>query len=266
MPCSISSRLLATLCLNVVLAGCCSQPAQDQVNLHELSQEIYEQELLKVVGKDRIREIQSGARSAFEANSETPPVSLALTNEYEEAVFDAALTSEKDDEAAAKGQRAWQGLNFGVGLSFTWDGGSTDRVKRASIVNDVVRVDDEENVIARIMLESHYFFVPDDPWFGLKKGQLGWGPFVAVQPGTEDIIEAFGVGLMVGFRPFDPKGIAGNASFNIAIGAAFDPNVQVLGRGFREDRPPPEGEDSIRFKETDQVGVLAMFSFTWSIF
>lgn len=52
------------------------------------------------------------------------------------------------------------GLGFGVGLSLTVDTGSNDRVKSASLVNGIVRVEDEDNAIARIMFESHYFFDP----------------------------------------------------------------------------------------------------------
>jgi hypothetical protein len=72
------------------------------------------------------------------------------------------------------------GLKFGVGISFTLDSGDNDRVSEASLVNGIVRVDDEDNGRARIMLESHYFFTPDWRWTGLDKGVWGVGPFVSL--------------------------------------------------------------------------------------
>jgi hypothetical protein len=106
-------------------------------------------------------------------------------------------------------------------------------VSDASVVNGVVGVDDAENGRSRIMLESHYFFTPDS---GLRQKSWGIGPFIALQSGTEDIIESIGIGVMMRFR----RG-KGPESFNIDIGAVADPNTRVLGDGIVADAPcPPE--------------------------
>ncbi|PTQ63627.1 hypothetical protein C8J45_105203 [Sphingomonas sp. PP-CE-3G-477] len=150
------------------------------------------------------------------------------------------------------------GLKFGVGISFTLDSGDNDRVTEASLVNGVVRVDDEDNGRARIMLESHYFFTPDWQWTGLQKGVWGVGPFVSLQPGTDNIIEAIGMGLMFGFRRS-----SGKESFNLGFGMIADPNTRVLGDGVFADRPLPNGETEVRFKEEMQRGFLILSSFSF---
>jgi hypothetical protein len=150
------------------------------------------------------------------------------------------------------------GLKFGIGISFTLDSGDNDRVSEASLVNGIVRVNDEDNGRARIMLESHYFFTPDIPHTGLKKGDWGVGPFVSLQPGTDNIIEAIGMGLMVGFRR-----PSGNDSFNLGIGMVIDPNTRILGDGIVADQPLPLGETEVRYKEEMQKGFLILSSFSF---
>lgn len=102
------------------------------------------------------------------------------------------------------------------------------------------------------MLESHWFRE-------VFKGRLGWGPFVGVQPGTDEIIEAIGVGIMLGLRREGTE----NSSWNIGIGYIVDPNVNVLGDGFVANQPPPGAETAIRLKETSQEGILVLFSFSF---
>lgn len=150
------------------------------------------------------------------------------------------------------------GLKFGVGISFTLDSGDNDRVSEASLVNGIVRVDDEDNGRARIMLESHYFFTPDWKWTGLNKGVWGVGPFVSLQPGTDNIIEAIGMGLMFGFRRS-----GGNESFNLGFGMIVDPNTRILGDGVFADQPLPNGETEVRYKEEMQRGFLILSSFSF---
>lgn len=164
-------------------------------------------------------------------------------------------------------QREFAGLNFGVGLSLTHDLGGNDRVDSASVVNGIVRVDNEDNDIARIMLESHYFFTPKRPfWFNsnIVESQWGWGPFVALQPGTNEIIEAIGLGVMFGFkRKKDENGEKDTSSWNIGLGLVVDPNVKVLGDGIEENKPLPSGETEVRFKEKSQWGALIISSFSF---
>jgi hypothetical protein len=180
----------------------------------------------------------------------------------------AALVAKKEDApppAPAGGDRKtddlgdFAGLKFGVGISFTLDSGDNDRVSEASLVNGIVRVDDEDNGRARIMLESHYFFTPDWRWTGLQKGVWGLGPFVSLQPGTDNIIEAIGMGVMLGFR----RSGEGGESFNLGFGMIVDPNTRVLGDGVVADRPLPNGETEVRFKEEMQRGFLILSSFSF---
>lgn len=164
----------------------------------------------------------------------------------------------------AAGTKTFAGLNFGVGLSLTHDLGDNDRVETASLVNGIVRVDDEENDVARIMLESHYFFTPQKSFIlndNLKANDWGWGPFVALQPGTDEIIEAIALGVMWGFKRHEET--SGTSSWNIGLGAIVDPNVTVLGDGIEANKPLPEGETEIRLKEKSQWGVLILTSFSF---
>lgn len=154
------------------------------------------------------------------------------------------------------------GLGFGLGLGFTYDLGDNDRIARASLVNGIVRVEQEKNVTGRFLLESHYFFTPPGKLFGLEQGRWGIGPFVAVQAGSDPIIEAMGGGLMIGFKrgkSDDSK----KASFNIGIGVIYDFDERILADGIQANMPLPEGEDAIRFLETEQAGLLLMSSYAF---
>lgn len=154
----------------------------------------------------------------------------------------------------------FRGLKLGLGLSYSFDLGDNDRIAEAQIVDGLVRVTDEDNSNARFMLESHYFFRPSFKFMGsVEPGKWGMGPFVAVQPGSGEIIEAVGAGLMIGFRR---KG-NGNSSWNIGVGVVVDPDARILGDGFAENEPPPGNESSIRYKETSQGGLLLISSFSF---
>ena len=52
-------------------------------------------------------------------------------------------------------------------------------------------------------------------------------------------------------------------SLNIGVGYAWDPSVRVLGDGIVEGAPLPAGETQIRYKTTDQKGVMFLFSVGW---
>ncbi|NWG90986.1 MAG: hypothetical protein HXY21_00555, partial [Parvularculaceae bacterium] len=190
------------------------------------------------------------------------------------------LNVKKNEDGPPPGTQNFAGLNFGIGISATYDLGKNDRVSEATLVGGppgIVRVTNQDNVRARIMLESHYFFTPPDARafgaFGPKnpsaaqiKGdgaapepaKWGIGPFVALQPGTENIIEAIGMGLMVGFR----RGDSGD-SFNIGVGVAFDPNTRTLGEGIVAGQPLPPGETDIRYLEQEQFGLLFLSSYSF---
>ena len=147
----------------------------------------------------------------------------------------------------------WDNLGFGIGLSYIQDLGKNDRVKSAELVNGVVRVTDEQNGSAAIVFEGHYFF------HNLKT--FGHGPFVAVQAGgSGDIITSVALGWMFGLRKHETD----TRSWNLGIGLAADPNVQILGDGLTANDPLPEGETAIRFKEKTQFGLMFVFSASWN--
>lgn len=168
-----------------------------------------------------------------------------------------------DDKLQKSNTKNFAGLDFGVGVSATFDLGSNDRITTAEIVNGLVRVTDKDNVRARIMLESHYFFKPSFKFLKTDEENWGYGPFIALQPGTDEIIESIGAGLMFGFRRNSSSEEDANQSFNIGFGVAFDPNTQTLGEGIVNGEPLPEGETAVRFLEQDQVGLLILTSFSF---
>jgi hypothetical protein len=149
-------------------------------------------------------------------------------------------------------------------LSVTVDTGSRDRVDSAAVDNaGIVRVDKKSNVRARVMLESHYFFSYDRVKDTKVLQTAGWGPFLALQPGTDEIIDAIGLGVMFGWRRFGKE----TQSFNLGIGFVVDPQTKVLGDEFVENQPVPKDSTGaplpIRYQETDQGGVLVLASFAW---
>jgi hypothetical protein len=162
------------------------------------------------------------------------------------------------------------GLTMGVGLSLTHDLGWNDRITKAQIVNNIVRVDEERNDLARIMLELHYFFTPDRNFGPIGPHNWGHGPFIAIEPSKENVIGAIGLGWMIGFRNNKGSWDKGvwqdrwdNTSWNFGIGFVVDPNSKILGDGFRANQPPPPGENAVRLKDTSQGGVMFITSFSY---
>lgn len=215
-----------------------------------------------------------------------------------------------DNDRSAQ-QRTFAGIRFGVGISLTSDLGDNDRISSAVIetvmIADqdgntsptaIVRVTEDQNRRARVMLETHYFFQPRrrirECWevngeknrkgargskkcldaksevsTGVRQGRRrnwGIGPFLAIQPGTDEIVESIGIGVMVGLRRGGDDS-EGNQSFNLGLGVVNDPSVQILGEGFVADQPAPLDENSnplpIRFRKTDQTGLLLLASFSF---
>lgn len=187
-----------------------------------------------------------------EAGETVTPAAKAAA--VEEAVTRAAV----ENELETRYKKEFQGLSLGVGLSLTLDMGSHDRVNGAELVNGLVRVSEEENARARIMLESHYFFTPDGPLLNVDQGDWGVGPFVAIQPGEGEIIEAAALGLMIGFRRKNEPG-----SWNIGVGVVYDPKTKTLGDGLEPNAPLPAGETEIRYKQRSQNGIVILTSFTF---
>nr|GFD60909.1 hypothetical protein [Tanacetum cinerariifolium] len=75
----------------------------------------------------------------------------------------------------------------------------------------------------------------------------------------DDVIEAIGMGLMIGFRRDETS----TQSFNFGIGLVVDPNTRVLGDGILANRALPIGETEVRYKEELQKGILFLSSFSF---
>ncbi|WP_125993385.1 hypothetical protein [Sphingomonas sp. S-NIH.Pt15_0812] len=188
-------------------------------------------------------------------------------------------TALRDDE---DGRQKFGGIEFGIGIAFSVDLGKNDRIREADIIDNVVRVRQSDNVRARLILESHYLFTPEGLPFGFNrflglednekavydsvgkltraaKNNWGFGPFVVLQPGTNNIIDAIGAGIMLGLR----RPGEGSDSFNIGLGVLYDIDARILGDGFVANQPPPGTETTVRFKTREQSGLLLMTSYTF---
>ena len=178
----------------------------------------------------------------------------------------AAEPGREEDNAAAQVRtttvveqpdKDFMGIKFGVGVAFTLDWGGQSRVKDAELVNNIVRVTESQDGEARVLLEVHHFW----PIGGATREEAlyGFGPFVSVQPGSDDVIDSLGIGVMVGMRR-SPKS---DNSLNIGLGLIVDPNSQLLGDGIVANQPLPAGETSIRYKTEYETGFLLMASFSF---
>ena len=164
---------------------------------------------------------------------------------------------ERMQEEAA--QKQFLGLNLGIGLSLAVDL-QGDRVDDASVDGGKVGVSKKNSGQPRVLLESHYFFEPAKDHRNLKKERWGYGPFVAIQGSDDEVIEAFGLGWMVGFKRKGPQ----EESFNLGLGLIFDPSVKVLGDSIHEGRPLPTGETDVQFKEESRVSAVLSVSFSFN--
>jgi hypothetical protein len=152
-----------------------------------------------------------------------------------------------------------QSMGFGVALALQWNILAPDIVNDASIdANGIVRVNTRANTGPGFMLEGHAL-----PW---SKGQWGFGPFVAVQPGgSSQIISSVGAGFMADFKlSTDPKNKQG---FGLGFGYASIPAAKTLGDEFVPNQPAPTGPGGtplpIRFETRDKGAVLFVLSFTF---
>jgi len=171
------------------------------------------------------------------------------------------------------------GLTFGVGLALSENVQAQSRVTSAQVVNGIVRVTQTNDAIAGIVLESHYFFVPNTYFISpsiVPALDWGHGPFVAIVAGSggNDVVTAFALGWMIGFRQptwtTDSNGqitgkpkYSSTASWNLGIGLRVDPAVQVLGDGIVANQPLPAGETSVRYKTVPGYGLMVLSSFSF---
>ena len=213
------------------------------------------------------------ATDAADAPTEGEAISDEAGGAEEQAAEDRPADRQRDMANTDTNKQRFGGIEFGIGMAFTSDLGDNARVREAQIVNGIVRVTRGDDIRARLILESHYFFTPEGglPIIGLTnptyrerrednaQPMWGWGPFVAIQPGTDNVIDAIGGGLMIGLR----RGTTGTDSFNIGIGVLFDLDVQTLGDGILENQPLPAGETEIRYRRRAQSGFMVMSSFSF---
>ena len=172
------------------------------------------------------------------------------------AVMEAQRIDAKREQEEESATNEFMGVKWGMGLAgvFDLDGGT--RVEGASIVNGMVRIDEERDFQGRILLELHDFgWLPwrEDPE---ARPLWGSGPWVGIQSSTDQVIESFALGWMMGKR----KSPTATNSFNIGLGYVVDPKAKVLGGGFEADRAAPEGETEVRFKTESRAGLAVVFS------
>ena len=151
-----------------------------------------------------------------------------------------------------------QNLGFGVALSLQWNILKPNIVNDAAVdANGIVRVNTRSNTNAGFMLEMHYLM---HQW---KDNKVGTGPFVAVQPGTDQIISTVGAGWMIDWK-VEPNSRKG---FGLGLGYAARPSAKTLGDEFVDGKPAPLGPNGqplpIRFETRDKGSILAVLSFTF---
>ena len=173
-----------------------------------------------------------------------------------------AASQNAKEEAQRNANRDFLGIRFGVGFGMTSQLGGNERIDEAELVDGVVRVKKTLNHRPRVLFETHYFWQLDAETITtdagtIEEADIGIGPFAAIQGSSEEVLEAFGIGMMVGFKRDE------GSSFNIGIGIMLDPTVRVLGDGVQPNEPLPNGESEIRFKEEPRWGVLTLVSFSF---
>jgi len=161
-----------------------------------------------------------------------------------------------EEDAKQTAQELLFGMKFGAGVSLVSSLGRKNAIREAEIdANKIVRIKREDTHSVGYLLEAHYFVTPDYAFLGIEKissGKWGIGPFVAVQAAADKSLSGIGFGLMLGFKQLstNPPAVSG-LSWNIGVGALYDPSVKVLGAGIVANQPLPAGETAIR---TTEVG------------
>jgi hypothetical protein len=161
-------------------------------------------------------------------------------------------------------------FGFGIALGLSTNVTGPNIVTNATIdANGIVRVNTRANTAAGFMLESHYYIFPRisaDMLSGAKPDNRSWGigPFVAAQPGSSQIIQAVGAGVMLGFRR--PKGST-PSGFGLGVGYEAIPAAQILGSEFVPGQPAPVGPTGsplpIRYETQDKGSLLLVLSVTF---
>lgn len=166
-------------------------------------------------------------------------------------------TSDAERSPETLARQEFQGISFGVGIAgmIPFNSiGEDNRIEEAVLAGDessrFVRVVRRHSTSARVILETHYFFTPGPA------ERFGIGPFVALQPGTEKVINALGGGVLTGLRRENRS-----QSFNVGAGVMVEPEVRDLGQGIMEDEPLPAGETEIRYQTVPTWSFVLIASF-----
>lgn len=154
---------------------------------------------------------------------------------------------------ARESESEFLGLEWGIGVGISRSFG--DAVDSAQVVNGIVRVERDNSLKPRVLLEFHRFLRHPDP----RDGAItrGSGPFVAVAA-SEESIAAVGGGWMWGWK--DRQLPADANAFTLGVGVVVDLNVKTLGDDIHENRPLPEGETEVRFKERSRPSLMLIFT------
>jgi hypothetical protein len=213
--------------------------------------------------------------------------SAAITNTPSAVVVDTSKPVVKVDSTdptkppVVLGTTTWGGIGWGIGLAANFDVTGA-RVGSATVVNNIVRIQDgSNNVNLGFVLEAHYFLrdyifgngtpltVCPKTLTGISCVEVAYGPFVAIEVGggTSSTISATGaptayaLGMMVGLRHPDAPP---NQSWNFGLGLRVDPKAQILGDGIVANQPLPVGESTtVRLKTEPRVGIMLLSSFSF---
>jgi hypothetical protein len=164
-----------------------------------------------------------------------------------------------------------QGIGFGVAIGVT--DYPENNVVSTAVQNNVLRLTDGGRSDIGFWLEMHHFWGLGTPEqapagtqiqseSGVIKAKVysqGWGPFVAVQLGTDEkVIQAVGIGLMWGVRLREGS----DTSINFGIGYSAH-QISVLTKGLALDQPLPAGITSATTKNKIVAAPMIITSFSF---
>lgn len=177
----------------------------------------------------------------------------------------------KKAEDKYKGTEEHFGVQWGFGPAIVGDG--TREIESATITDGRVNVTESRQYQPKILLETHKFLAAfydceSDPAKRKQKVKdghspsddmlVGFGPFVALALGGDDVIDGIGFGLMVGGK------VGQGTSFNVGVGPYLASKIQVLADGFVDGEAAPAGATEVEFTKRSDWKSLVMFSFSWS--
>jgi hypothetical protein len=167
------------------------------------------------------------------------------------AIFELEARKAAEKQKVDDSTNRFKGFGPGIGTGISFYAGDNKPIRSAAVVDGTVRVTEETGVSASFMFETHFFFTSarDSTW--------GYGPFVGVLSSSDDVIDAFSLGAMVGKR----RSTKDSASFNVGLGFVVNPKSQVLGDGLEANKELPTGETEVRFKTKSVWGFQLMTTF-----